>query len=95
MPMYDLGYRGWDVEAPYLKYSWMSISRYGVRLAWKSQWLKRVVWFAYLPFFGLLGAVFLYEQASNWPQLYPALVIVVETLEETRETFVIFLGVSE
>jgi len=85
MPMHDLGYRGWDADAPHLKYSWMSISRYGRKIAWKSQWLKRVVWFAYLPFFGLLGAVFLYEQASNWPQLYPALVFVVETLEETQE----------
>ena len=70
MAMHDLGYRHWDEDAPYRKFSWLSISRYGVRLAWKSQWLKRIVIFAFMPFFGLLVAVFFYEQASNWPLLY-------------------------
>ena len=85
MAMHDLGYRHWDEDAPYRKFSWLSISRYGTRLAWKSQWLKRIVIFAFMPFFGLLVAVFFYEQASNWPVLYPPLVAGVEFLESSLD----------
>jgi hypothetical protein len=85
MAMHDLGYRHWDEDAPYRKFSWLSISRYGTRLAWKSQWLKRIVIFAFMPFFGLLVAVFFYEQASNWPVLYPGLVTAVEVLEARQD----------
>ena len=85
MAMHDLGYRSWDEDAPFRKFSWLSISRYGVRLAWKSQWLKRIVIFAFMPFFGLLVAVFFFEQGSNWPALYPELVAGVEWLESNQD----------
>ena len=85
MAMHDLGYRHWDEDAPYQKFSWLSISRYGVRLAWKSQWLKRIVIFAFMPFFGLLVAVFFYEQASNWPGLEDQLRNGVEWLESNQD----------
>jgi len=85
MAMHDLGYRNWDEDAPYRKFSWLSISRYGVRLAWKSQWLKRIVIFAFMPFFGLLVAVFFYEQASNWPGLEDQLYNGVEWLESNQD----------
>ena len=85
MTMHDLGYRDWDADAPHQRYSWLTISRYGVRLAWKSQWLKRIIYLAFMPFFGLLASVFIYEQVSNWPQLYPALLAIVETLEESQQ----------
>ncbi|MEE2686517.1 MAG: ABC transporter permease subunit [Planctomycetota bacterium] len=85
MAMHDLGYRSWDADAPHQRYSWLTISRYGARLAWKSQWLKRIIYLAFMPFFGLLASVFIYEQVSNWPQLYPALFAIVETLEESQK----------
>ncbi len=85
MTMHDLGYRNWDADAPHQRFSWLAISRYGARLAWKSQWLKRIIYLAFMPFFGLLASVFVYEQVSNWPQLYPALFAIVETLEESQQ----------
>ncbi|MFP6750615.1 MAG: ABC transporter permease subunit [Pirellulaceae bacterium] len=85
MTMHDLGYRSWDADAPHQKFSWLTISRYGAKLAWKSQWLKRIIYLAFMPFFGLLASVFVYEQVSNWPQLYPALFVIVEALEESQQ----------
>jgi ABC-type transport system involved in multi-copper enzyme maturation permease subunit len=81
MAMHDLGYRSWDAHAPYQKYSWLSISRYGVRLAWKSHWLRRIVFLAFMPVALMVGAVFFFEQASNTPAIFPAVVTVVEFLE--------------
>ena len=85
MTMHDLGYRDWDADAPHQRYSWLTISRYGARLAWKSQWLKRIIYLAFMPFFGLLASVFVYEQVSNWPDLYEPLFAIVETLEESQK----------
>ncbi|MDP7206019.1 MAG: hypothetical protein QGH11_10635, partial [Pirellulaceae bacterium] len=85
MTMHDLGYRDWDADAPHQRYSWLTISRYGARLAWKSQWLKRIIYLAFMPFFGLLASVFVYEQVSNWPDLYEPLFVIVETLEESQK----------
>lgn len=81
MAMHDLGYRHWDEETPYQKISWLSIARYGARLAWKSRWLKRVVSLSFLFSLGLTVFFFIYEQIANWEAAAGMLVPLVAQVE--------------
>ena len=62
MPIHDVGYRGWEgrLESPWLR--WTVIAGAGIRLTWKSHWLRRMLLLSWLPtvMFGL--GFFLYEQ---------------------------------
>jgi len=79
--MHDLGYRNWDEEARYQKTSWLHISRYGARLAWKSLWLKRLVLFSFFPAVFLAVFFFLYEQVASWPGIAEMLVPAIASVE--------------
>lgn len=49
MPLHDLGYRAWtgDMEPEYQRF-WM-IAQTGIRLAWRSMWLRRMLLAAWTP----------------------------------------------
>ena len=55
MPIHDLGYRPWKgvLESPYIR--WWVIAQTGIRLAWRSMWLRRTLLAAWAPalFIGL------------------------------------------
>lgn len=63
MPINDLGYRSWSgaLEPPWAR--WWVIAETGIRLAWRSLWLRRILLLAWLPtvYFGI--GVFLFENA--------------------------------
>lgn len=63
MPVFDVGYRPWSGER---ESAWRRvgvIATTGIRLAWKNQWLRRMLFVAWLPaiYFGI--AFFAYERA--------------------------------
>lgn len=63
-----LGYRGWDGQ---LKPGWMRwavIATVGVRRAWTSSWLKRMMFLAWLPAVGFSVGFFTWEQAALNPE---------------------------
>jgi len=62
MPIHDLGYRGWQGRLiPQVGRFWV-IAHTGVRLAWRTAWLRRLLLFSWLPAV-YVGALFLaYEQ---------------------------------
>lgn len=72
MPIHNVGYRNWTGDLTRNSLRWTVIAETGVRLAWKSQWLRRMLFFAWLPaaVFGVL--FFLYEQMTQREQLTPA-----------------------
>ena len=65
MPIHNLGYREWkgDLEASATR--WTVVSEIGVRRAWQSTWLRRMIFFAWAPALGLGGMIFLFERAAE------------------------------
>lgn len=67
MPIHDLGYRPLlDSDGAPLP-RWWVIARTGLRLSWKSQWLRRMLFLAWLPAVGLGLLLFFYELSLNEP----------------------------
>ena len=66
-PIRDLGYRGWQGAMIPDAMRWWVIAATGVRMAWKMMWLRRLLFFAWMPaaIFGI--PFFLYEQALQEP----------------------------
>ncbi len=63
MPIHDLGYRGWhdQLASPWTR--WLVIAEAGARRAWQSSWLKRMIFFAWLPVVIFGTGFFLWEHS--------------------------------
>ncbi|WP_373650625.1 ABC transporter permease [Schlesneria sp. DSM 10557] len=66
--VHHLGYRGWSGVRTSGWSRWMVISQVGVQRAWQSQWLKRMLFFAWLPAVWFGFGFFLWEQATQYPE---------------------------
>lgn len=77
MPIHDLGYRGWHerLASPWTR--WLVIASAGVRRAWQSTWLKRMILFAWLPAIVFGTGFFLWEHSL--------------TVDDMREPLRVFL----
>ncbi|MFM7136212.1 MAG: ABC transporter permease subunit [Planctomycetota bacterium] len=64
MPLHDVGYRGWHGR-PRPGGAAGVIATTGIRLAWKSRWLRRVILFAWSPALVFAGGFFAFEQAVD------------------------------
>lgn len=68
MPVHDLGYRSWrGTLAPDFT-RWLVIAQTGIRLAWRSSWLRRMLLVAWLPAVYMGLGFFLFEQSLEYPQ---------------------------
>jgi ABC-type transport system involved in multi-copper enzyme maturation permease subunit len=87
----DLGYRGWTGRLSPGWTRWTVISAVGVRRAWQSMWVKRMLLFAWLPaiWFGI--GFFVWEQAALYPDWRQALTPFLSGLPPTPE----FAGIRE
>lgn len=63
-----LGYRGWSgaLESGWIR--WTVIASVGIRRAWQSRWLKRMLFFAWLPAIVWGVGFFAWEQAVLYPE---------------------------
>jgi ABC-2 type transport system permease protein len=63
MPIHDLGYRTWNerLASPWTR--WVVIARAGIRRAWQSSWLKRMMFFACLPAIWFGAGFFFWEHS--------------------------------
>ncbi|NCX99667.1 MAG: hypothetical protein EBX35_14105 [Planctomycetia bacterium] len=64
MPLHDVGYRGWHGRSRPGTAAGV-IATTGIRLAWKSRWLRRVILFAWSPALVFAGGFFAFEQAVD------------------------------
>lgn len=65
MPIHDPGYREWTGKRGSLLTRWMVVAEIGIRRAWLSMWLRRMMFFAWMPA-GMMGfMIFMYEQADG------------------------------
>lgn len=67
MPIHELGYRAWDGPARPWSLRWWIIAETGIRLAWKSHWLRRMLMVAWLPAIYLGFSIFIYERSMTEP----------------------------
>lgn len=64
MPIHSLGYRNWSGPLSSAKSRWTVIAGIGIRRAWQSMWLRRIVFFAWVPGVLMAFLIYLFEQAA-------------------------------
>lgn len=67
MPIHDLGYRALTAPTGWRLPRWWVIAQTGLQLSWKSQWLRRMLFLAWLPAVGLGLLLFFYEFSLTQP----------------------------
>ncbi len=67
MPIHDLGYRALPEQRGRRVPRWWVIAQTGLQLSWKSQWLRRMLFLAWLPAVGLGLLLFFYEFSLTQP----------------------------
>lgn len=65
MPIHNLGYREWHGELQSASSRWLVVSRIGIRSAWQSAWLRRMMFFAWVPGLVMGFMIFIYEQSAK------------------------------
>jgi hypothetical protein len=80
MPIHDLGYRQWNGKLTSEGSRWAVIAETGLRRVWQSAWIRRIIFFAWLPLliFGLL--LLFYELAARGFGAFQALTLGILTL---------------
>ena len=68
VPLHDLGYRTWQGRLSPQWWRWWVIAQTGMRLAWRSRWLRRLLLVAWLPMMYVAIGFFVYEQLAAAPQ---------------------------
>lgn len=67
MAMHDLGYRPWSGQLASGWLRWAVIANTGVSRAWQSKWLRRMLFFAWLPALWFGVGFFIWEQSMLYP----------------------------
>lgn len=87
MTVHDLGYRGWSGHlVPARTRAWV-ISKTGVRRAWQSHWLRRMMFFAWLPTLYCALGFFFWEQAvlqSQWREALSGLLFMTDLFQDSQ-----------
>lgn len=65
MPLHDVGYRAWRGDRRGPAATVVTIALTGIRLAWTSRWLRRMVFFAWSPALVFAPIFFAFEQAVD------------------------------
>lgn len=67
MPIHNLGYQGWPWQRTSSWFRWLAIASNGFRIALKNSWVKRLMFFAWLPILYWGAGIFLYERFVEQP----------------------------
>ncbi len=65
MPIHNLGYREWNGELRSPSTRWLVVAEIGIRRAWQSAWLRRMMFFAWVPAIVMGFMIFIYEQSAK------------------------------
>ncbi len=79
MPIHDLGYRKWSGHLVSGATRWQVIAGTGIRRVWQSAWIRRIVFFAWLPLLLFAGVFLIFEWGARGG---PTQQIVVSALME-------------
>ena len=65
MPIHNLGYRAWKGELQSSSTRWHVVAGIGIRRAWQSAWLRRMMFFTWVPGIVMGFLILIYEQSAN------------------------------
>ena len=65
MPIHSLGYRKWSGPLESRSSRWKVIAGVGIRRAWQNMWLRRIMFFAWVPGVVMGFLIFGYERAAE------------------------------
>ena len=65
MPIHNLGYREWKGALQSTSTRWLVVAEIGIRRAWQSAWLRRMMFFAWVPGVVMGFMIFVYEQSAK------------------------------
>lgn len=65
MPIHNLGYRNWSGDLESFSTRWTVVAAIGIRRAWQSAWLKRILFFAWVPAAAMGFLIFAFERAAE------------------------------
>lgn len=65
MPIHNLGYREWSGTLRSFRSRWLVVAGIGIRRAWQSSWLRRILVFAWMPAVLMGFVIFLYERRAE------------------------------
>lgn len=65
MPIHNLGYRAWQGELQSSSTRWLVVAEIGIRRAWQGAWLRRMMFFAWVPGVVMGFMIFIYEQSAK------------------------------
>lgn len=82
MAIHDVGYRVWQgtLASPWTR--WLVIAKAGVRRTWQSSWLKRMMFFSWMPAIFFASGFLMWEQSLVNQEMLPLLESALE--EEVR-----------
>ena len=86
MAVHDLGYRGLSQSLSGVSHRWVVVASTGIRRAWQTHWLRRMVLFAWLPACVWSLGFFFWEQSLLYPGMAsPLEPVVANAPRELRE----------
>lgn len=65
MPIHNLGYREWDGELESPSTRWTVVAAVGIRRAWQSTWVRRMMFIASMPAVAMGVLIFVFEQSEK------------------------------
>jgi len=65
VPIHNLGYREWHGELRSSRSRWVIVAEIGIRRAWQSMWLRRMIYLAWVPGVVMGFMIFLFEQSQR------------------------------
>ena len=65
MPIHNLGYREWNGELRSPSTRWLVVADISIRRAWRSAWLRRMMFFGWVPGIVMGFMIFIYEQSAK------------------------------
>ncbi|MBL8891467.1 MAG: ABC transporter permease subunit [Planctomycetaceae bacterium] len=72
MPIHDVGYRRWQGTQSGFGSRWIAITNKGFEIAFRSQWVRRMMFLAWLPAVYFGAALFFFERSFENKQLFNA-----------------------
>lgn len=81
--VHNLGYRRWSGDREPNWTRWTVIASIGARRAWQNNWLKRMLFFAWLPTIAFGFSFFMWEQAALYPEWRQMLRPAIQSLPPT------------
>lgn len=82
MAINNLGYRSWSGQRSASLMRWSVITGTGVRRAWQSKWLRRMLLFAWLPAVWFGGGFFMWEQSLLYPEWRDGLMLFLRNMPQ-------------